>query len=112
MTHSFPTRRACELEDDEVAPLNSYLRWLPCCYNPSQDRRNWFTQLMFAQHVANLSPAWGRSQGTGHPGNTFFNRGGGRSEEHTSELQSLMRLSYAVFCLKKQTYILYTSSPF
>ncbi|MBN0719779.1 TraC family protein, partial [Serratia marcescens] len=55
-------------EDDEVAPLNSYLRWLPCCYNPSQDRRNWFTQLMFAQHVANLSPAWGRSQGTGHPG--------------------------------------------
>src|SRR3546814_10845858 len=25
-----------------------------------------------------------------------------RSEEHTSELQSLMRLSYAVFCLKKQ----------
>src|SRR3546814_6464864 len=28
---------------------------------------------------------------------------GGRSEEHTSELQSLMRNSYAVFCLKKTT---------
>src|SRR3546814_7928969 len=28
--------------------------------------------------------------------------GGGRSEEHTSELQSLMRNSYAVFCLKKK----------
>src|SRR3546814_7516722 len=28
--------------------------------------------------------------------------GGGRSEEHTSELQSLMRISYAVFCLKKK----------
>src|SRR3546814_1520715 len=27
----------------------------------------------------------------------------GRSEEHTSELQSLMRISYAVFCLKKKT---------
>src|SRR3546814_10840830 len=27
---------------------------------------------------------------------------GGRSEEHTSELQSLMRLPYAVFCLKKK----------
>src|SRR3546814_16766749 len=27
--------------------------------------------------------------------------GSGRSEEHTSELQSLMRISYAVFCLKK-----------
>src|SRR3546814_5297890 len=30
----------------------------------------------------------------------FF--GGWRSEEHTSELQSLMRISYAVFCLKKK----------
>src|SRR3546814_3387631 len=28
----------------------------------------------------------------------------GRSEEHTSELQSLMRISYAVFCLKKTTH--------
>src|SRR3546814_9482063 len=28
--------------------------------------------------------------------------GDGRSEEHTSELQSLMRISYAVFCLKKK----------
>src|SRR3546814_1096102 len=37
----------------------------------------------------------------------------GRSEEHTSELQSLMRISYAVFCLKKkkiqQNYITYIS---
>src|SRR3546814_8766324 len=30
------------------------------------------------------------------------NRVGGRSEEHTSELQSLMRISYAVFLLKKK----------
>src|SRR3546814_4067435 len=30
-------------------------------------------------------------------------RGDRRSEEHTSELQSLMRISYAVFCLKKKT---------
>src|SRR3546814_7106833 len=29
-------------------------------------------------------------------------RQGGKSEEHTSELQSLMRISYAVFCLKKK----------
>src|SRR3546814_7025394 len=41
---------------------------------------------------------------------TFMNLGArkarfapGRSEEHPSELQSLMRTSYAVFCLKKQT---------
>src|SRR3546814_5257905 len=30
-------------------------------------------------------------------------KGKRRSEEHTSELQSLMRISYAVFCLKKKT---------
>src|SRR3546814_8411544 len=34
----------------------------------------------------------------------------GRSEEHTSELQSLMRISYAVFCLKKKKSILHDSS--
>src|SRR3546814_2369521 len=33
-----------------------------------------------------------------------------RSEEHTSELQSLMRMSYAVFCLKNKT-TPYTNSP-
>src|SRR3546814_7286267 len=32
----------------------------------------------------------------------FGRRSGDRSEEHTSELQSLMRISYAVFCLKKK----------
>src|SRR3546814_2967867 len=32
----------------------------------------------------------------------------GRSEEHTSELQSLMRISYAVFCLKKKTAVKHT----
>src|SRR3546814_7443565 len=32
----------------------------------------------------------------------FVDEGNGRSEEHTSELQSLMRISYAVFCLKKK----------
>src|SRR3546814_4238109 len=32
----------------------------------------------------------------------LFSAGNRRSEEHTSELQSLMRISYAVFCLKKK----------
>src|SRR3546814_10696006 len=35
----------------------------------------------------------------------------GRSEEHTSELQSLMRISYAVFCLKKKTTHHHLSDP-
>src|SRR3546814_5940772 len=33
-----------------------------------------------------------------------------RSEEHTSELQSLMRISYAVFCLKKKTKTILTTN--
>src|SRR3546814_1596695 len=35
---------------------------------------------------------------------------GCRSEEHTSELQSLMRISYAVFCLKKKNKTQYTNN--
>src|SRR3546814_3876787 len=39
----------------------------------------------------------------GHlPGRVSIVIGSRRSEEHTSELQSLMRISYAVFCLKKK----------
>src|SRR3546814_1709674 len=36
------------------------------------------------------------------PGQTSISGRARRSEEHTSELQSLMRISYAVFCLKKK----------
>src|SRR3546814_8932520 len=35
-------------------------------------------------------------------GKVVLHKRWGRSEEHTSELQSLMRISYAVFCLKKK----------
>src|SRR3546814_4083906 len=44
-----------------------------------------------------------RSSGcTGSPAHELRDGPGIRSEEHTSELQSLMRISYAVFCLKKK----------
>src|SRR3546814_14296544 len=39
--------------------------------------------------------------------NGFWSGQAPRSEEHTSELQSLMRISYAVFCLKKKKIIQY-----
>src|SRR3546814_7227405 len=44
---------------------------------------------------------------------TFGPAGAVRSEEHTSELQSLMRISYAVFCLikKSKSYVLFKSTP-
>src|SRR3546814_9997690 len=41
-------------------------------------------------------------EGVGSRNNTTRFKGYHRSEEHTSELQSLMRISYAVFCLKKK----------
>src|SRR3546814_1797772 len=46
-----------------------------------------------------------RTQGHPHPAlrvARWLTSKAGRSEEHTSELQSLMRISYAVFCLKKK----------
>src|SRR3546814_10062290 len=46
----------------------------------------------------------GRQRSSRHRGEAqILHREGQRSEEHTSELQSLMRISYAVFCLKKKT---------
>src|SRR3546814_9857360 len=47
------------------------------------------------------APGHQRHQARRHAG-TVRGRGTRRSEEHKSELQSLMRISYAVFCLKKQ----------
>src|SRR3546814_4428089 len=64
----------------------------------------------------------GRSERLRHPavrsrlrsGRAACGRGEARSEEHTSELQSLMRISYAVFCLKKkiQTLIRISSADY
>src|SRR3546814_8963498 len=48
-----------------------------------------------SRHNQPVHPAWHPS---GSPGRIVLQR----SEEHTSELQSLMRISYAVFCLKKK----------
>src|SRR3546814_19501562 len=42
------------------------------------------------------------ARSTGGQGGAGDQAAAGRSEEHTSELQSLMRISYAVFCLKKK----------
>src|SRR3546814_4753088 len=44
------------------------------------------------------------SRSRGRTNLRMFAERAARSEEHTSELQSLMRISYAVFCLKKKKY--------
>src|SRR3546814_8470122 len=59
------------------------------------------------QHDGDFRDEWGRRSGGADRtiGRSVQLAGGAdlqRSEEHTSELQSLMRISYAVFCLKKK----------
>ncbi len=63
---------------DDVRALDSFLVQLPMAYDPDADKRaGWRrTRLAWVQHAANLWPVFGRSTGTGHPGLSFFNRGG------------------------------------
>jgi conjugative transfer ATPase len=61
---------------DEIAAVNSYLRWLPMAFDPELDKHRWYTSFNYVQHIANLSPFFGRARGTGRPGFSFFNRGG------------------------------------
>src|SRR3546814_7465728 len=73
LTHSFPTRRSSDLLPREAGRG----RQRPVAALPGRQDRQ----------LAARRDRLGR---------------GFRSEEHTSELQSLMRISYAVFCLKKK----------
>src|SRR3546814_8519057 len=61
-----------------------------CCWPPDRPSALWPSLSLTSSHSA----AWRNACST----RTFISR----SEEHTSELQSLMRNSYAVFCLKKK----------
>src|SRR3546814_6402015 len=93
---------------DTLFPYTTLFRSSLCpistrrCCSPSWtiSRRIEATVLEAATHV---SPRLGRSLNM-HRITTLrrWRRSNGRSEEHTSELQSLMRNSYAVFCLKKK----------
>src|SRR3546814_7595098 len=57
-----------------------------------QDSEEWREQVEITQRIATVTSAGAAAEGAA----------AARSEEHTSELQSLMRISYAVFCLKKK----------
>src|SRR3546814_3627404 len=86
--------------------LHDALPILPCARSASRASRQGGSGSRAASR-----PASGNRGGGSSPSSTSGNRSdrrcrGGtrsRSEEHTSELQSLMRISYAVFCLKKKT---------
>src|SRR3546814_10831102 len=94
LTHAFPTRRSSDLNE----PTVTVRRCQKGCAGITSlssikrtRRRQWICCDMYkSPHHFTLSEAK----------SVLFAR---RSEEHTSELQSLMRTSYAVFCLKKKT---------
>src|SRR3546814_2878173 len=75
-----------------VAPYLAYMR---------QDRRFHDGEALTSRQFAQLLSAEFDGLVTVDP--HLHRYGNLRSDEHTSELQSLMRLSYAVFCLKKKT---------
>src|SRR3546814_9358996 len=60
------------------------------------------TSVFFGSTTADIFGKFPRMADADHVRSTFS---APRSEEHTSELQSLMRISYAVFCLKKKKQI-------
>src|SRR3546814_2111014 len=69
----------------------------------------WDTRSMAVVKAMGYDAAFGQQSGVAHAKHDLYwlprfpmNEHYGRSEEHTSELQSLMRISYAVFCLKKK----------
>src|SRR3546814_3638154 len=95
---------------------STYLRAEGARRCPSVGERNWrvvdgrgLRPARTAQHLRRYQT---RRREPVPPGRARERHGGGdpayrpllRSEEHTSELQSLMRISYAVFCLKKKKY--------
>ena len=62
-------------EYDEVR-LDRYIRFLPGAYDPILAQVEIRQRLIYAHHLANLLPVYGRSVGTGNPGVVGFNRGG------------------------------------
>src|SRR3546814_2608988 len=60
--------------------------------------------MLWCRHCGNRRRQWRRWPHQSHPAPSCSTpMWSSRSEEHTSELQSLMRISYAVFCLKNKT---------
>src|SRR3546814_10060871 len=100
-THSFPTRRSSDLvtviRDGALPPMP----WLNVVANPdfgftTTEAGGGYAWSQNSQR--NPITPWANDPVSDPPQEVLYLR----SEEHTSELQSLMRISYAVFCLKKK----------
>src|SRR3546814_9475923 len=102
MTHSFPTRRSSDLPRGAEV-LRSGDRGLHAA-PPTGTGAGWVGIGFIA--IGGRPTTFAASSGATPASTSVLNAvvlDARRSEEHTSELQSLMRISYAVFCLKKKT---------
>src|SRR3546814_5305948 len=98
LTHSFPTRRSSDLWAS--ASAGAALRFRAASPNSMLvSRRSGVNRSMSA---CPTSAVTGGAPSSSAANVTTTKPPSCRSEEHTSELQSLMRISYAVFCLKKK----------
>src|SRR3546814_5023989 len=95
---------------DTLFPYPTLFRSAPPAHRPhpaGSDRDRHHPPLAAgARRVRRLPPPLRAAEERPGPGAAQGPGRGARSEEHTSELQSLMRISYAVFCLKKQSKII------
>src|SRR3546814_4452052 len=105
MTHSFPTRRSSDLNEAGECEVYWNLTRVNSeeLLNMAVDKLE--TEIERLGGVENLTEETMPEAHIRGDVNTPYRCIGGaiRSEEHTSELQSLMRISYAVFRLKKKT---------
>src|SRR3546814_5208441 len=90
--HSFPTRRSSDLGSYVSAETELFR-----IADPSVVQAEVSVPVSEGAHIKPGAPAVIEAEGNEISARVR------RSEEHTSELQSLMRISYAVFCLKKKS---------
>ena len=62
--------------EHQVAPLDSFFRYLPMNYQPQRDPHYWYCGWVWLSDMLRMSPLLGRSTGTGSQAFTYFNRGG------------------------------------
>src|SRR3546814_10473754 len=87
----WPGREPAAFRHDFNAPYRRIVAGCPC-----QDRLDFFPGEILDMHL--IGGQFGQALLLSGRGRCLETAGNGRSEEHTSELQSLMRISYAVIC--------------
>src|SRR3546814_4107635 len=96
LTHSVPTRRS---SDRPEAAMRSIRRSVFSYWSLGQSRATWTRSSPISSVRCEMEGSRSSNRAMSACASVVMRR----SEEHTSELQSLMRISYAVFCLQNKT---------